>query len=270
MSEGNFLAEIYSNTPAGRTPGLEGAIVTGNSWIRYESMLGIKPEALKNKTIINFGSGASNIGKDLKDKQIDCSVVDLDLKYDPWKNSENPFRLFAALPVHLYLKYFNLKDETRQKLVNLKGKIAGTEGRNFVQGDGRALPFPDEAFDYVLALWSTYQIPSEAKESVYKELMRVGKILHLDPIFKNDYDLLSKLAAEQGYEIVACQPRPFLKDVPFMFSSEEDYSKYIKQNDQSDRIKIPEKGDQSVITMLGTKAVFTEGEYSIVLRRKSI
>ncbi|MFH2022570.1 MAG: class I SAM-dependent methyltransferase [Patescibacteria group bacterium] len=270
MSEGNFLAEIYSNRPAGKTPKLESAIVTGRSWIEYQSMLGVKPEALKNETILNFGSGASNIGKDLKAKRIDCSVVDLDLQYDPWENSENPFRLFAALPVHLYLKYFNPKEETRQKLVNLKRKIVGTEGRNFVQGNGRALPFPDEAFDHVLALWSTYQIPSEARESVYRELMRVGKTLHLGPIFKNDFDLLSGLAAELGYEIVACQPIPILKDIPFMFSSGEDYSKYIEQKGQSDRINIPKRDESSVNTMLGMKSAGRKGGNTIVLRRKSI
>lgn len=268
MSENNFLSEIYSNRPAGKTPKLESAVVTGRSWIEYQSILGVKPEALKNETVLNFGSGASNIGKDLKAKGIDCGVVDLDLKYDPWENSVNPFRLDAALPVHLYLKYFNPQEQIRQKLVNLKRKIVGTEGRNFVQGDGRALPFPDKEFDHVLALWSTYQIPPEARETVYRELMRVGKILHLGPISKNDYDLLSRLAPEQGYEIVACQPIPILKNVPFMFSSEEDYSNYIKLKDQSDRIKIPKKDEISVNTMLGIKSAYRGGN-TIVLKRKT-
>ncbi|MBU1130976.1 class I SAM-dependent methyltransferase [Patescibacteria group bacterium] len=270
MSEGNFLSEIFSDRPASKTPKLEGAIVTGRSWIEYQSMLGVKPEALKNETVLNFGSGASNIGRDLKTKGVDCSVIDLDLKYDPWENSENPFRLFAAIPVHLYLKYFNPNEQTRQKLVNLKRKIAGTEGRNFVQGNGRALPFPDEAFDHVLGLWSTYQIPPEAKESVYRELMRVGKTLHLGPIFKNDYDLLSKLAAEQDFEVVACQPIPLLKDVPFMFSSVEDYSRYMNQKDQEERISIPKRADSSVNTMLGMKSAGRKGGNTIILRRKSL
>jgi len=241
MAESNLLTEIYSNRSAGKTPKLESAIVTGRNWFDYQSMLGVKPEALKNETVLNFGSGASNLGKDLKTKGIDCNVVDLDLKYDPWENSENPFRLFATVPVHLYLKYFNPQGETRQKLVNLKRKIAGTEGRNFVQGNGRVLPFPDREFDHILALWSTYQIPPEAKETVYKELMRVGKVLHLGPIFKNDYKLLLKLAAEQDYEIIACEPIPTLKDVPFMFSSRGEYDAYADQKSQSDRIKIPKK-----------------------------
>src|SRR3989344_7902473 len=154
MSEGNLSAEMYSKRPTGKTPKLEGAIVTGRKWFAYESMLGVKPEVLKNETVLNFGSGASNIGRELKSKGIECNVVDLDLKYDPWAPEENPLKLFVALPVELYLKYFNPKGKVRNKLVNLKMKIAGTEGRNFIQGNGRSLPFPDQTFGHVLASWS--------------------------------------------------------------------------------------------------------------------
>lgn len=208
MSEGTILAEIDSNRLARKKSSREGSVVTGRGWIDYQVMLGVKPEDLKNETVLNFGSGASNLGMDLRTKGIDCTVVDLDLKYDPWGNSENKFGFFAAVPVHLYLKYFNPQGETRQRLVNLKRKIAGTEGRKFVQGNGRALPFPDGEFDHVLAFWSTYQIPQEAKEAVYSELMRVGKVLHLGPAHKEDYELLSKLAVEQNFEIVAYEFTP--------------------------------------------------------------
>jgi len=268
MSEASFLSEIYSIRPANKTANLEGAIVTGRKWGDYQAMLGIKPELLENETVLNFGSGSSNIGKTLKAKGTKCRVVDLDLKYDPWQNSENPLRLLAAIPVVLYQKWFNPEGETKQKLVNLKRNIAETKGRRFIQGNGRTLPFPDKTFDHVLALWSTYQIPPEARETVYRELMRVGKILHLGPIFKNDYDLLSKLAAEQDFEIVACQPIPFIRDLPFMFSSENDYDKYIKQKDQSKRIEIPEESESLVNTALGKKSAGMRGGNTIVLRKK--
>jgi hypothetical protein len=270
LTDINFLQKIFSVTEANRHA-IEARIVTGRGFEWYEEMLGISPEALRNKDILNFGAGASNIERDLQKKRIPCNVVDVDIKYDPWETSENPFRLFANIPIMLYLKYIRISSEIRKKIVELKRSIAATRDRKFVQGDGRDLPFPSESFDTVLALWSTYQIPHSSKETVYRELMRVGKRLHIGPIPKLDYDLLVKLANEMSYEIVACQPIPktICKPVPFMFSSNSDYETYMRENDQSSRIKSPKREDVKVSTFLGMRMAHSGGLSSIVLKRAS-
>ena len=229
----------------------------------------IKPEALKDKTVLDFGSGSSNIGGQLKGKKIDSKVIDVDLKFDPTTGSYYKVLADLAIPVEWLSKLFKSRPDIQDQLVKLKRKIAGTEGRKFLQANGRALPFADQSFDYVLALWSTYQIPEEAKETVYRELMRVGKILHFGPIFQKDFDLISKLAPELGYEIVACQPEPqnIFRDVPFMFKSSQDYDQFMK-NEESARIKPPQKDDSNVNTILGMKSGGGKGGNAIVLRRK--
>lgn len=257
--------EIHTNRQISKTTGWEGEIISGNNWSYYENMLDINASVLENKKILNFGCGSSNISKDLKNKGIKCDIVDLDFKNDPWTGMDNPLKEFTAAPFDIYVKLFKPKGETRQKLVNLKRKIAGTEDRTFVQGNGRRLPFNDQSFDYVLALWSTYQIPTEESETVFRELMRVGKILHISPIFKKDYEILTALAEEQNFHLISCQP---LKDNRFKFSSEKDYSN-LKQKDESCRIKIPEKDNASIdiIFPSGTLIADSDGGSTIIIKK---
>lgn len=248
------LSDIFNVTPVDGRPGVEGLIVTARSWRAYQEGLGIKPEALNDKSVLNLGSGGSNIGKALERQNVHCRVTDLDLEYDPTGNLFGRLLTFTDKPA-------------KHKLANFRRKIFGTEGRKFVQGNARDLPFQDGQFDYVLALRSTYQIPLEAKRNVYRELMRVGRILHLGPIFESDYSLLLELAKEENFEVVACQPMPDLKPLPFMFSSKEDYDDYVLQP-QSSRISMPPKDDSRVFTVLGLHrhAGWSNGN-TIVLRR---
>lgn len=208
ISEGNLLSEIFSTRPASKTPDFEGKHITGREWVQYKLTLGISSETLQGKKVLNFGSGGSNIGEELKKEGIVSQVVDLDLKFDPIGVDPyyrpHPFKFILAHYANVPLKIFK-HGKIHDKLVNIRRQFSGTDGRTFVQGDGRSLPFPDRAFDYVLAFASTYQIYYEAKEKVYRELMRVGKILHLGPIYKIDFNILQKLAEELGYEVVACR-----------------------------------------------------------------
>lgn len=272
MPEGNFLKETNTKSPLHKTRSFEGAVITGRGWNAYENVLGISPEALKGETVLNFGAGASHLGRDLARKGINCEVIDLDLKFAPWRNSlMNEFRLMAYFPVHLshlVSRFLNSQGEVRKKLFKLEKKVLDLEDRNFIQGNGRALPFPDQTFNHVLALWSTYQIPEEAKETVYRELMRVGKTLHMGPIFGKDYNILVQLASELGYEIVACQPvLNQFNDLnqPVMFSSSQDYEDYMRENDQVSRIQPPE-GDNFIMGRFRS-GVSAKGGNTIVLKR---
>ncbi len=215
---------------ANETIDLEGAIVTPRHLSSYETDLGINLELLSGERVLNFGSGNSDIGKDLKDKGVDCQVVDLDL-------------------------------------------VAGGEDRNnLVQGDGRALPFPDQSFDHVLGLWSTYQIPSQANERVYKELMRVGKIIHAAPVFKDDFRILQGLAQEEGYDIVGCKPMPKPGSVkkPFSFTTVDDYGEYMRNNEESARIESPKRENPRIAVGLRRMQVSSKGGSSMVLMKKEV
>lgn len=274
MPEGNFPKETGIKSPSHKTRSFEGAIITGRGWSAYENVLGISPEALRGETVLNFGAGASHLERDLARKGINCKMVDLDLKFAPWRNNLiNEFKLMVYFPVHLsYLvsRFLNPPGDVKKKLFKLEKKVLDMEDRNFIQGNGRALPFPEQTFNHVLALWSTDQIPEEAKETVYRELMRVGKTLHLGPIFGKDYNILVQLASELGYEIVACQPvlNQFndLNHLPFMFSSSQDYEDYMRENDQASRIQ-PPQGDNSIMGRFRS-SVSAKGGSTIVLKRR--
>ncbi len=49
-----------------REKSLEGEVVTARNWKEYSDDLKISPEFLKNKAILNLGSGYSNLRADLK------------------------------------------------------------------------------------------------------------------------------------------------------------------------------------------------------------
>lgn len=275
-----YQKEINIERPSSRN--LECASVMGRDWVEYKTVLGIKPDALRDKRVLNFGSGSSNIGRELKSRKNGGRVVDFDLIHDPWEHTdpwetiENAYR-FSTIPlIQLYLEYFNPQGKERQGLVNLKRQVAGTEGRDFVQGNGVKLPFKDDAFDYVIAFWSTYQPPLEDRGAIYEEFMRVGKIIHISPIFKNDYKLLSKLAEEKDYEIVASLP---LDEVGFSFSSDEDYGSYVRKVAPWHRIGVPYRYEPIIKTqqIMGrdgnireASSVSGDGGNTIVLRRNNL
>lgn len=225
------------NISAIEAPTLEGVAISGRRWEVYSEELGIKAKALKGKKILNFGSGRSNIGKNLKKEGVECKVVDLDLCYRPQKVTE----------------------------------------RNFVQGNGRMLSFKNDAFNDVFALWTTYQIPLDAKEMVFGELMRVGEILHIAPVFGNDYEILSRMAEEKKFEIIACLPMDKLN---FSFSSADDYVKYRERIDHRHRIEKPSRMEPVIRSIYDVKDngemkiaaqyIDREGGNTVVMKRRQV
>lgn len=273
MSERSRFSRLFSKTRnVSEMAGIEGSIISGRDWETYQMEMGIRTNALAGEKVLNFGAGGSNIGQELNQLGINCRVVDADLKFDPYDNIKG----LLIAPISLLLRGFNEPGKLRQKLVNLKRRIAGTEGRSIIQADGRALPFLDQSFDRVLASWSTYQIPQEAKAGVFKELMRVGRLIHIGPIFRKDYVLLSKIAPGCGFEIAACK---LIDDYGFgtdsnsrfYFSSEQNNDRYIKNTPAGYRIKLPWQDDVKASWMFGIAwlASGTESGNTIVLRKKS-
>jgi len=143
--------------------------------------------------------------------------------------------------------------------------VAGTNDRKIIQANGRSLPFRNQHFDYILALWSTYQIPEEFKEEVFRELMRVGNILHLGPIFKIDYDIIKEVANKEGFEILSCHP--FGKYRQPLIKTEDDYYQLMREPENK-RIAVPSSKDATLIQFLGVLTVSSKGGSTIILRRK--
>lgn len=268
MSEKNILLEGLSSRSAPQVKKLEGTGFTSNPLAEYESLLGFRSELLRNETVLNFGSGGSDIGKELRDKEIRCNVVDLDLIYNPLRDPA-PLKVLASIPAALNIAFSYSGDESRGRLAALRKKISGAEERIFVQGNGRSLPFPDHAFDHVFALWSTYQIPYDARVRAYEELMRVGDILHIGPTFRDDYDVLARLAKKQEFQVVACLPLRS-EDLPIKFSSRADYDDFLRKTEESERIKVPLAQGPKITTILGEPVITSgKGGNTIVLRRNS-
>lgn len=220
----------------------EGEIVRSRNLESYEYALLFEDDVLKNRTILNFGAGGSNLGKKLQEKDSNSIVVDLDLLNNPGKDysfRQDPLRFIAALPIRFYLEHFKPNKDWRKKIIKVKRKIGDIAERKFVQGDGRNLPFADRTFDMALSLWTTYQIPIDDREQVFRELMRVADTIHLGPVFGEDYQILSKLALEKGFSIVLSQPFPvrdFLlpePERPNVVRTPVDYEKYMRINDRS-------------------------------------
>lgn len=241
--------------------GLEGEIVTRRKLANYERWLGFEGNLLEGRNVLNFGCGGSNVGEELAERGIQTNVIDLDIR----RTSTSVLSVFMK-------KDIEIAGKLNQKLYKLHNSFKKDEERQFVQGDGRSLPFPDETFDFCLALWSTYQIPDQAKEGVFRELLRVGDILHLGPIFKRDFDVLQKLTLESEHEIVLCQPffsiKKSLKREKFKANSLSDYQEYIAKNPEGERILEPQEDNSKVLRVLEKSVVaMAKGGSLVVLKR---
>lgn len=136
-----LLRNIEENVDNAR---LEKVLVTGRNLTEYQRGLGFDQELLRGKKVLNFGCGMSTIDKDLKKEKIDCDLVEIDIDPDPMlPQMNNSLRFWGAMPFRILSKIDKFDNLTKHKILNLKRKIEGTNERNFVQGDGRMLPFPD-------------------------------------------------------------------------------------------------------------------------------
>jgi len=142
--------------PKGKS--IEGKIVSGHSLEAYADWLRLEPHVLEGQTILNFGCGNSHIGKELEKKKISCNVIDVDLELTGTGKSVLISSLLRSID-----HYTDPNSKVHQRLSHLRRVFAGANGRQFIQTNGRTLPFKDKRFNTTLALFSTYQVPEEAK-----------------------------------------------------------------------------------------------------------
>ncbi len=220
MEKGKFKGKF-------REKSLDGEVVTARNWKEYSGDLKISPEFLKNKVILNLGSGYSNLRADLKKLGIEVKqLVELD-------------KLF-------------LSKEKRD---------------NFIQADARNLPFKDKQFDIALAFWSTYQIPEESKKRVYRELFRVANFSHIAPVFGIDFEIIKNISdKEENVEIILCQPfgdqeiSPITSEIDYdnLLKSLTPRERIVKPT--TERITVLQKKDGKIFSSEGGSLIIVRSE----------
>ncbi len=123
----------------------------GRSLKDYEQDLGFKKEDLNTKEVLDLGSGESErLARELKSNGITANVVSLNPDY----------------VVESYERY-------RKAYENFPGREKGKS----VAAIGQNLPFKDESFDAIFALWSIseYLQKEDELEKAFREVYRVLK-----------------------------------------------------------------------------------------------
>lgn len=261
---------------ATNVPSLEGAIISGRGLTAYEHALGFHAELLRGGTVLNFGPGLTHLEQQLGERGIPATVVNLDVIKELSISAHDAVRYGATLTLDVYAGLMEKFGKDTTKLRALQKSFVGVKDKTFVQYDGRKIPFADGSFDHVLALWSTYQIPAEQREPVFRELMRVGNHIHIGPIGKVDFPILLRLAQTQGFDVVACVPTygnqvKRLVGKGIQIKTPAEYDAYIHNKPARERIAMP-LIDDLTFTMPGIntkvlRPVF--GGSTIILTKRS-
>jgi len=246
---------------------IEGRLVTGRTLRKTERELHFNRELFVGQRILNFGCGGSNISNEIRKAQVNAElVVDFDMHFDP----SNRIRKFLTYPLHEILEGTEMLTDQDSRIhrtsVAIRRRLGNIQNRTFVQGDGRNLPFEDNAFDTAIAPWSTYQIPTEAKRQVFKELLRVSKATFFFPIGGDDFDILQQLAKDNGYEIIYSGSH-LNKDLKI--NSIEDYDAFRDSYTENQRVQRPSSNPTSVIK-LGSKILGARVEGNLVIMRRKL
>lgn len=141
--------------------------------------LKLKEEDLRNKKILEVGSGQAYVAEEAKEKGID--ILSFDFVYGTAKGR----RIFQEYS-HTQHKYIPIKDP------------------NSVGGVAESLPFADEVFDFVLAYSSVPKFSNsiEVAEAAIDEMIRVlkpGGELRIFPFFI-DPNLSNEVRQGRGFE----------------------------------------------------------------------
>lgn len=248
----------------------EGETETGRELLQYADALFFEPELLNGHNLLNLGSGSSNLGDELSALGFKTQVANVDITYDPFIAHHNkPFRSLFAQAIQ---KYSQRPQEKKRSIIR---SLMGTSSREIVQADMRILPYKNDSFDFVFALASTYQMPARDRIIAFDEMMRLGKFIHISPIFESDFNAIVELisSGKYNFEIVICYPPPsnMLDESPVRFQSTDDYTNYSNSVDLDKRVYIPTATNYSIKSKFwftGIKKLITfKGAYTIILRR---
>lgn len=135
--------------------------------------LGLSIESLRDKNVLDIGSGGARLAEGAKDEKINAKIISLDPKY--------------SSPKSLNRKISGDKDTTMERI---KEKQLPA-----VAGLAESLPFTDESFDLIIANCSVpyYQSDKGLKAKSISEMIRVlkpGGEARITMVTKNDEDVV--------------------------------------------------------------------------------
>ena len=167
----------------------------------YCKFLSIDKKCFEGRSILNFGSGTSNLGYELKMNGINYLVVDYDIKKRSFKDTSG--KRYCVL---------------------------GAKNNLF-------LPFKDEVFDFVLAFRSTYPNKDPEKIKIFKEFLRIGSNIHIAPVFKEDILLIQGVLekSHSGHKIVCVDTlsnveKLYYDNNTYLITDERDYRRDHRLN----------------------------------------
>jgi hypothetical protein len=173
-------------------------------------MLGFDPKFLKGKKVLNYGSGGSNIGKELKKKKIPSTIYDADILPNPHAISGES-KEFTDDEIHRRMRIMGRKiNESGDPqmilppVIEHENKLLGIEGRNLIEvGEDGKINLPDKEAEVTLLLWVYHQIPQFDRRDFAQELFRVTKdVLFVAPVWHEILGPLVEVAKENGFELM--------------------------------------------------------------------
>jgi ubiquinone/menaquinone biosynthesis C-methylase UbiE len=141
--------------------------------------LGLSVESLKEKSVLDIGSGGARFAEGAKDENINTKIISLDPKY--------------SLPKNLKLKITGGEDTTMKRVKEKQLPI--------VVGLAESLPFSDKSFDLVIANCSVpyYQPDKNLKAKSISEIIRVlkpGGEARITMVVKDDEDIIKDVVGK--------------------------------------------------------------------------
>lgn len=140
------------------------------------SELGLTMESLKDKSVLDIGSGGARFAEGAKDEGINTNIISLDPKY--------------GMPENLELKIAGGKDTTMKRIKEKQ--------LPFIAELAELLAFPDESFDLVIANCSVpyYQPNKDLKAKSISEMIRTikpGGEARITMVTKDDEDIIKNV-----------------------------------------------------------------------------
>ena len=187
----------------------------------YLAFFDLTIEDLKDKKVLDVGSGAGVFAKEARDNEVD--IVALDPLYSLREGRDVLYDMQDKLEKRKTRKFF-------QRLFN----ISRENNINAVAGFGEVLPFKDEKFDIILNLFSAFHYcrTPEILRKNFEEQLRVlssgGKLL-ITPIWET-YNIKKK---REEFKL-RVDPE-FVKEEAEVL---EEFDKIVEELTESDKFKV--------------------------------
>ena len=204
--------------------------VTGRELEDYSLELGVDPSFLEGKSVLNYGCGGSNIGRDLKDRGMQTKVYNADILPNPHTLQDESWARYSS---EIFKRQAIMARKIREsndpqmifsEIEEHENRMLGIEGRNFLQvQDGLRLELADDAIDVTLLLYVLHQISRFEVTEACKEIFRVTKqVVFIFPVSRALLRDLEEAAQQQGFILKKAFNNNMKNTLPPQISTEAD------------------------------------------------